>query len=154
MRIWTFKNQKQYDLLLKQQFLTGDINHIKETWPQFLEAYDWIKKFVPENNNNNNNYPIWAWNKKPDLRKKMFSDYIKSGEYLIELEVPDNLCLISDFSLWHCVLNDMVVCKWNTDASDKLYDLYKKIEVKDKAKYDVLKEKSWERIFNIKYFEF
>ena len=49
--------------------------------------------------------PVWFWfSPKPDLRH---SRHLARGERAlrIELELPRELVLLSDFETWHCVLN-------------------------------------------------
>lgn len=56
------------------------------------------------------NYPIWAWHlwegssNRPDMRK---SSYAPRGTPIvrIKLDIPENEILLSDFDLWHYVLN-------------------------------------------------
>lgn len=148
MRIWTFKTHRQLDILLNQKELSGNRAFIEKEWDHFISPYNWIKQFIPHQKPQD--FPIWAWSKKPDLTHALFSDYKNTGEYLVELEVPDELCLVSCFSLWHCVLNDMVVCKFD---NDKIYDRYKKLELKNNRRYEHLKERSWQRIFDRRFME-
>lgn len=148
MKIWTFKEQSQFESLKANGELYGDYSKILETWDHFIEPYNWIKTKIPKMNKDY--YPIWAWTKKPKLSHPLFSNYKNSQQLLIELEVPDQDCLLSCFSLWHCVLNDMVVC--NHD-NDKIYDRYKRLEKSNPSRYEKLKLRSWDRILNPKWFE-
>ena len=71
----------------------------------------------------------------------------------MEIEVPDNDVLLSDFSNWHCVLNGGPLSDWKK--------IFKEIEWQDKeagrvlkfAEYpeDIQKEivKSWEAVFDL-----
>lgn len=56
-------------------------------------------------------YPVWAWMQwentkrpKPDLRARGHLPKCESG-IRIEFECPDSFALLSDFDLWHFVLN-------------------------------------------------
>lgn len=149
MRIWTFKTKQQLDILLNQKVLSGDKKFILKEWDYFISPYNWMKKFIPKQNPKG--FPIWAWTKKPDVNHVLFKEYENSGEYLIELEVPDELCLVSCFSLWHCVLNNSIICNFNDN--DRIYNLYCKLEEKDIKRYNHLKERSWQRIFHPRFME-
>jgi len=79
---------------------------------------------------------------KPDLRSErhLFSDGRKAktlNMVLLEIDVPDERVLVSDFALWHFVLNEYSIFFGNEEI---------KWEGKEKSKrYLKFKEKSWER---------
>lgn len=160
MRLWTMQYRHVLDVLEKDGVYRTDESLID--MPEFLVAYDWLcekldnKSPKPENVK----YPVWAWfrfnskEKKPDLRH---SCYGHRGDEMvcIELEIPDEYVLLSDFDLWHFVLN-----KWwlydcfrqgygedDHDADEAWFKSLTKEQQEDE------KEKSWERIFNIEPFE-
>lgn len=85
-------------------------------------------------------YPVWAWYqyqderaRRPDLRR---SAHAPSGTplVLIEFELPDDQVLLSDFELWHYVLNDWYVAArvW-----------------RDRTYPPDVRERSWRRIFDL-----
>ena len=85
--------------------------------------------------------PIWAWEKKPDLRHNV---HIGKGEkgVRLELEVPSVELLASNFGAWHCVLNDHYLT--STDAeTDKAFsdDGYTRDQI----------ESSWQKVFDLDY---
>lgn len=55
--------------------------------------------------------PIWAWHRsygkqvKPDRRRSLFREYGKENA-ILELGIPDELVLLTDFEDWHAVLNN------------------------------------------------
>jgi hypothetical protein len=102
-------------------------------------------------------YPVWAWYKfnkehKPlDLR---YRGYSKRGDkcVCIELEVPDNEVVLTDYDAWHFVLN-----KWylNIDCEDeetwdKDHEWLDSLEPQVKAQEI---EKSWQSVFRIDEYE-
>lgn len=115
-------------------------------------------------------YPVWAWyqwcgenKRKPDLR---YSGYAQRGTKLcrIEFEIEEDEVLLSDFDLFHHVLNYWYIPKNERDdnAFDKemgknnitLLDLqdFKK----NSKKIDLLRnkiEKSWDLIFDIDWYD-
>lgn len=96
--------------------------------------------------------PVWAWHKRPDLRSYRFfgDDQGPSHrtDYLITIDVPDELVLLSEFGLWHCVLNSSYVYinKNQEKYWDKLLKPYNDLLYKAPKKIHKLKEKSWEQI--------
>ena len=71
----------------------------------------------------------------------------------MEIEIPDNMVLLSDFSNWHNVLNQYPLTNWK--RIDKKTDLLEKEAGKslgfDDYPVDIQKEieKSWEAIFDL-----
>lgn len=82
-------------------------------------------------------YPIWLWEVEPNLVEEGFD---KKGTQLVCLavELPKRKVLLSDFDAWHCVLNDIYL-PLNQSEDDKL----------EKGLFQISKEKSWERIFDL-----
>lgn len=94
-------------------------------------------------------YPIWAWyrqnfiHRRPDLRER--HDY--ADQVCIELGIPEEDILLSDFSAWHFLLNDW----YNNDATNE-----KEWEEKERwfdnlpaEKQKIVTAQSWQRIFDI-----
>lgn len=87
--------------------------------------------------------PIWAWaqydsakKKRPDLR---CTGHLPKGDkgVLIEIEKSDSEILLSDFSLWHYVLN-----KWYLPES---------MEKDNEEATEIEKVDSWVRIFDLSF---
>lgn len=115
-------------------------------------------------------YPVWAWyqwqsdkKKKPDLR---FGGYLPRGKkgYRIEFEIEDDKVLLSDFDLFHYVLNYWYIPK--NEEEDNLFDYEmekNKIEIfdlddfsKDSRILDELRnkvERSWDLIFHLDWYD-
>lgn len=114
MKLWTFQPHFVVDLLKNgERFICDYSQSSFLDDPNFHEAYDWMIKHMTNvigEQENSATHPIWAWykpdgeNKKPDLRTESFRNY---GDHLslIELEVPDEKVVLSDFVQWHSVLN-------------------------------------------------
>ena len=145
MRLWTIQTVEVYNKILE-----NGIHYCDEELSMWLEidcfvnAYNWMRKKMEEKIGNSEvKYPIWAWyayngkNRKPDLRRL---GYAEKGTKLVclEIEVDENKVLLSDFDLWHCVLNDCFVS--DDDAQlDEFYTL-------SEDKQDKLKKESWDKI--------
>ena len=97
-------------------------------------------------------YPLWAWHttygnyQSPDLRKSMFRKY-EDPRVCIELDIPDDQVLLSDYDAWQEVLNDEYID----------YSFYKEEYDIERARYEALtpeeqqklKVESWDRVFGI-----
>lgn len=88
----------------------------------------------------NGEFPVWLWVEKPDLRRSGFLSSNESG-VLLEIHIPDERVLLSDFELWHCVL-----------CNDYVIENEEEIELIKAGKFFLTKEESWERIFNVTKF--
>ena len=151
-----------YEILCKDGIYRMNPEKIEEPWTVFLTAYDWLNQYLEAKTPKplGVSYPIWAWfrfngkEKKPDLRHTCYGS---RGTKMVcmEIEIPDEEVLLSDFDLWHFVLN-----KWwlpdcfhegygdnEDEVQQRWFDgLTKDEQIKEK-------EKSWERIFDIEPFE-
>ncbi len=130
MKIWTFQSTEVYQKLLEQDiyYCNIDKSELCQEFKSFKTAYNWMRTQMYKRLSgiNTNTWPIWCWykwnnkHKKPDLRYAEFK-YREADEYLIELEVPDDQVLLSDFDNWHFVLNGIDNEDWqeifNVDES-------------------------------------
>lgn len=100
------------------------------------------------------NTPVWAWYKqdgkseRPDLDE---TGYAESGTQVVcmELEVPDELVVLSDFNNWHYVLN-----KWYCDESnneEEWEEIRSWYDGLSPEKRDEEMISSWDNIFNVEY---
>lgn len=160
MRLWTIQTYNVFETIKKTGIYrcNPDLSSLLEM-EEFVNAYKWISKEMKKrigNPPNNVTFPVWAWynidgkNLRPDMRKSDMRVFQKS--VLMELEIPDNQVLLSDFDLWHVVLNDTFCYKTSIeglsyeewDAETDKEDLYySSLSDKEKVAY---KEKSWENV--------
>ena len=170
MRIWTIQPVEVYEKLLREKELSvqdslsvylanSDREHEHGSNWTFRDSYDWLvsmmDKFGIVGHTDEVKYPWWGWYKhggkykKPDLRCIGLGN---PGEesYCIELDIPDNEVLISDYDMWHCVLNNGDIWKgYETDGDfDKQFDLHEEYtrKLRIEGKYEEYKLKTWERI--------
>ena len=156
MILWTLQPAEIFDLLQKEGIYRCDPRQID---PDFAEAYDWLVKQMKKRIGDppaGTEYPVWAWHtqnwkhRKPDLRAERWC--CGSGGELyacIEIEIPDESVLLSDFDNWHCVLNRYLVSE--TEEEDREQDaFYESLPENEKTEY---MERNWERIFDIAPFE-
>ena len=160
MRLWTMQPVEVYNILRQDGVFTCDPTKVPE--PSFIDRYGWLVKKLNEKDSKpcNVDCPVWAWyrfngkEKKPDLRH---SCYGSRGEKMVclELEVPDEKVLLSDFDLWHFPLNNW----WLPDCFYEGYgDTEDEVQQKwfdslTKEEQELERERSWDRIFNIEPFE-
>lgn len=159
MRLWTIQPVDVYDEILRTGVYRCDISKssFKNDKP-FIKAYDWMKSKLTERCGNPNNITdmVWAWHtrngnhKKPDLRE---SGYGKRGDrcVCIEIEIPDEQVLLSDFDNWHCVLNNYYCDdSQSEDEWNAITEWYDSLDGKEAER---LKIESWDNIFNVTKYE-
>lgn len=151
--------------------LRGDDNCV---YNDFKMAYNWMieqmKIRLKIKRPNDSVYPVWAWyqwcgvdKRKPDLR---YSGYGEKGTklYRIEFEIEDDQVLLSDFDLFHFVLNYWYIPKNEKEHNvfeekmDKnsitlldLQDFNKNSEEINSLRYKI--EKSWDLIFDLDWYD-
>lgn len=151
MILWTIHSIEVFDLLNKQGYYHGSCEHIDN---YFLYAYDWMKKQLAIKTGINKEYhPVWAWTKRPDLRRCGYLEKGKKG-VLIEFEIDKREVLISDFDLWHYVLNYWYLPnsmedgdKFEEELKSKGMSYYKQKPLPEP--YDIIIENSWLKIFDL-----
>ena len=111
MRLWSIRNPVELDIIYQNGVFFTDEKYIDF---DYKSAYDWMARELEKKVKKPNEqcrYPIWAWkcwdsnrNCRPDLRTRLG----KRNEelVLVEFDIPDNLVLLSEFHLWHFVLNN------------------------------------------------
>lgn len=148
MKLWSFQPNAVIEKLLAGE------EHICEpalSWYYndedmgFKNAYDWLcvemAKSIPKPAAVK--LPIWAWathhggQAKPDRRTLLFNRYPKD-ESILELEVPDDEVLLSDWDDWHSILNNWEIRtpkEWEEDE-DREYTEAEKLA-------------TWPRVFDV-----
>jgi len=125
MKLWTIQHQEAYKQLRKNGVLYANEEYLF-CEDDFRHAYDWMslelskKDVMPEGIR----YPIWAWyqwegkRKKRDMRGSGFST---RGDPIVqlEIEIPDEKVLLSDFELFHFVLNNLYMA--STEEEDEQF---------------------------------
>lgn len=153
MRLWTIQPKKLYEELLREKvvFCKPELSEHLQKWG-FGFAYDWLASQMEQRVGTappGVKYPVWAWylldgsNEKPDLRKTEFRYYIED-QVCMELEIPAKDILLSDEIDWHIVLNDWFLADGND--LDAEYDWYESLTETEK---ELVKRKSWEKIFDV-----
>ena len=150
MLLYTIQPENLYEKLLKEKELINNGEFLSDFGKDFCCKYEWITKQMRLHGidqPHDAKYPFWAWYKysskknKPDLRHAGHAIH-GTKCVCLELAIPDKDVLLSNFDLWHCVLNDMPV--FGETDWDSSYANYKTLSSDEQIK---VKEKSWEKIF-------
>ena len=157
MTLWTIQPEKLYHSILKTGKCICD--PLQFNMPEFVEMYNWLvlqmKKRIgdpPEGVI----YPVWAWHTqrskrhKPDLRSERWANGYDGEKFVcLEIEVPDEQVLLSDFDLWSLILLDSIITE--TEEEDhKLTEIYKGLTPQKQLE---MKYKNWNRVFDVTPFE-
>lgn len=167
MIVWTIQKREVYDELLSSGIYytkEPDFTHVEE----FRYAYDWLVPKMIERIGKppyeGIKYPVWSWyhyspKYKPDLRYSEFK-YHKYPQVRLELEIPDNQIVLSDFDLW-----GSVICYWKICHNYKQSNLFDEIMKRNLGKnqysfslsnpapspfHEEIVE-SWDHIFDMTY---
>jgi len=160
MIIWSIHELSFFNQLEKNKVIYP--NKKKLTWKnEFLDSYYWLANQMEKKIDGRPHptaLPFWGWyqwkdeqTKCPDLRVRSHLQAGKRGVRL-ELEIPDDDVVLSDFMLWCDVLNRWYIADnlrdQNRFFSDTermgMYDSWSK-RLQTKA------EKSWQKIFDISF---
>jgi len=142
--------------------LRADLRHVESN---FLASHEWMARQMHQRlrvRPPRDSLPVWAWyqwqsegRKKPDLRS---SGHLPKGErgVRIKFERDDRLVLLSDFELWHYVLNYWYLPQSEVDGESFESELSEQGLSFYATKplplpYHQRIEKSWERIFDMEW---
>ena len=160
MRLWTIQGIEIYEQLQRDRVAYCT----KPAWSddeKFMKAYLWMademRQRIGEPPIKEIKYPMWAWYQYNSAKSKKpprsYLDIQEGVSAYMEIEIPDNEVLLSDFCNWHNVLNQYPLVNWK--RIDKETDLLEKEAGKsldfDDYPVEIQKEieKSWEAIFDL-----
>lgn len=164
MRLWTRQHVSVWEEIKKEHRYFAKKEHIQlkndTISDYYLELYHWYikraEKIVPRENKDQ--YPIWA---STAYENRL---HVAEDTYLLELEVPEDQAVITDFDKWGYVVNYWYVPKNKGDEKAHNEEL-KKLGIGDESAivmghkgnfYPLLRDKilkSWDRIFEIESHE-
>ena len=150
-----------WKILQREQVLFADQRYSEDL---FLDAYRWMTKQMEhriESESETVSLFLWAWyqwdgieRRKPDLRS---SGHLPKGQrgVRIEFEQSDKGVLLSDFDLWHYVLNYWYLPRtiadgdaFETELSEHNLSFFKMKPLPVHAYHQRI-EDSWNRIFDL-----
>ena len=146
MILWTIQAEGAWRRAQRSGFLRADG---RRQWRSLQEAYRWMGGEMRRRIGNpprGVRYPIWAWLqyenrvvKRPDLRR---TGHLPSGTRgaLIQFDIAEDQVLLSDFELWHYVLNRWYLPQTSSETRDAV----------DNVPTDARSLRaSWQRIFDL-----
>lgn len=160
MRLWTIQGIEIYEQLQHEGVAYCTKPSMGDT-PVMLRAYHWMaeqmRQRIGEPPIKSIEYPLWAWyqynSAKSNKPPRSILDAPDGLSAYMEIEIPETEGLLSEFSNWHCVLNECALSDWKK--------IDKKTSVLDKTAgrsltfqeypIEIQKEieKSWEAIFDL-----
>lgn len=176
-KLWTFQSKEVLDIIkkhgvyyserdrvidyLRSSIRVGEI-YLDESIKRRLRSYDWMVSQMESKIGKRPKegcMPIWAFYEY-DAQKKKYIDDVTVDEVGIELLIREENVVLTDYMLWHCILNDLPIIP----EDDEYYSFkekalncgffykhdtdYKKnpLEFEECIEY---KYKSWQRVFNV-----
>jgi uncharacterized protein DUF3841 len=146
MRVWMIAEATLYARLSADRVLYADPALAMEG---FEDAYAWMRsQMALRLPHYGGHWPWWAWvhppcgHLRPDLRERqLYHNGWPEGTVCmrLELDVPDVELLLSDFDMWHAVLNISPLV-----SSDEEWDA---IEGLPEPEQRSVKEATWPRLF-------
>jgi hypothetical protein len=169
MVIWSILTQQAWDDLQRRGGLRVARRHVtKDFLAPYLWMADQMERRLTIARPSKAAMPIWAWyqwegvhRRRPDLRTAGYLTRAERG-VRVELEVADDRVLLSDFDLWHYVLN-----YWYLPATEKDGRAFEKTLARAglsfygcddqhslaNSRYRRQIEQSWERIFDVSWMD-
>ena len=165
MILWTIQTEEAWTQLEKCGRITGTIDHIDQSW---ISSYRWMTDRMKERVGNppfENAFPVWAWyqwenteRKRPDLRSAGHLPKHEKG-VRIEFHCNQNATLLSDFELWHYVLNYWYLPssiadgeRFEAELESKGMSFFKTKPLPDPRYHENIL-RSWNRIFDLDWNE-
>ena len=117
MILWTIQPVEIYNLVIETGVYRCDpaLIHL----PEFADSYSWLAKQMTDRIGPapaGVTFPVWAWyimdgkRKKPDLRRERWTGGPGNEDFArIEIEVPDQDVLLSDFDAWGSILSNWLL---------------------------------------------
>jgi len=154
MILWTIQPKEVADLLETSGRFSCDGRRADR---DYRDSYLWMATQMANRGITNPegrlHYPVWAWyrfnhrgkhKRGPRIVECQETCPLNTPFCRIKFDAPDNLVLLSDFALWHCVLNKHYI---GTDRSEKR--AIKRALSRPQENFLSYMRRSWERIFNL-----
>ncbi len=128
----------------------------------YLKAYRWMMQQMhvrlgpPQENVK---LPLWAWYQYEGKRKKPIAKKYhlpkRHKGYRVECHIPDERVLLSDFVLWHQVLNNgyLPANRADDEAFEQEFDHIPQDSPERQAERQRVIEASWQRIFDLDWYD-
>lgn len=161
MILWTIQNWEIWEVFQSSGVLRQEPQFVPI---HFVDAYRWMADKMEKHIGPapaSGQFPVWAWyqtgfgKRRPDLRE---GGWLPKGQrgVRIEFEVPGSKVLLSDFVLWHYVLNGGYLAQSEEDyyAFAKVVDQFRQkkgcpLPLRLSRKI----EQSWDRVLDLEWFD-
>jgi hypothetical protein len=163
VKVWTI--QPIYVWRTLQDRGTLHVDPARVVAPHFVRAYDWLADQMRQRlGSSSSGSPWWGWNRwdglrrpKPDLRTEAWH-YPRGDEHVrIELDLPADQVLLSDYDAWHFVLTGSFLSpsEKEDDAFDAECDRAGLGSASDeRLKVEPFRSRilaSWQRVFDLRF---
>lgn len=115
MKLWTFQSAEVENWLEKQSVFRAEWKFTPLIW---RPSYQWMAEAMESHGIALNGFaPVWAWHSCREWRRPptvetalmLLTDYqLLNGMVVIEMEAPDELCLLSTYSRFNDLLNEVI----------------------------------------------
>lgn len=153
--LWTIQNEAQWQHFQHKGVLTALATDTISA--DFEKPYQWMMQQMAQRiaPRPDTHYPIWCWHtywnaqkRRPDLRQAAHLPKGTKG-VLLSFEATEKEVLLSDFDLWHHVLNGFAIAPSVALARqlDEWWHLYPQTPYPPHLQHEI--EKTWEKIFDL-----
>lgn len=163
MIIWSIHTLDFFKKLEKNKVLYPNKKLL--TWRNdFMDSYLWLADQMDKKIGGRPHptaVPFWAWyqfkdskHKKPDLRVRCHIDAGQQGVRM-ELNIPDNEVVLTDFDIWCDVLNKQYIPESYDDYEEfyRIPDKKKQFGFESWSKARQKRaERSWQKVFDLDFF--
>ena len=148
MQLWTIQTEGWFEDLMSKKKKFASYSRV---WHDFKPHYKWMAQQMADRiGTNPARCPTFAWyrydekKRMPDLRS---CGHLPRGipGIRLELEVEEERVLLSDFSMWHAVLNQTYLAE--NERNDRVLE---ELHAAGKLTRKMM-EASWKRIFDLKF---
>ena len=154
MILWTVQPEEVYNNIIQTGVYRCDFS--RSGMKDWKMQYDWLVtqmiKRIGEKPSGTD-YPVWAWfkwrgrRKRPDLRSERWLNGWKGERFVcMEIDIPEQQVLLSDYDAWSIILLDGLLS--DSEAENDL--LEKQYSFLSEEKQKEMKQKNWERVFDLK----
>ena len=157
MILWTIQPEKVYQSILENGVYRCDFS--RSPMKDWKAQYDWLAAQMTKRLGKppaGVSYPVWAWyqwegvRKKPDLRRERWGNGWEGDRFAcMEIDVPDNEVLLSDFDTWSIILLNGFI----SNSEEENTTLEAKYESLSKEEQKKMKDKNWEGAFDLTYID-
>ncbi len=153
MILWTIQNEKIYNILQETGIYHCDPEKL---WiPELVPFYDWLAERMKEKVGEppvGVKYPVWAWykldnkRKKPDLRSERWGNGWKGERFVcMEIDIPDEQVVLSDFDAWSIILLHGLLTE-TKEEDDLLNQKYESLSPDEQLQ---MMHENWNRVFDL-----